>query len=602
VAGQELNGLMAYSNCKMAGLCLPLMALVDFMGHRVIAMSWLPIDSSTIVYGTPDACRHVYKDAELDEIMAQCAELLNLRAHWVGRGSQRTYLHSACDVEGHRSRVDDSFYLLDFSRTLPPTRPDKRIPNGHLFQLFRREWLQAYSLPLCPDAFSGFIVEDSSRLEYNCEARCATNALLATIPSFVQGRLLQAAREARRNAALDQLDLTQLMHGAGINMRYTGIVLRHTPPEAVTARTLLIVEVLARVFKNELRRRLSDLNRRLAIVLMAPYRQLVVDFFNLIFGRVGDDDGDSDAENDGDGSASLTTTAGAAPSSRSGDDDVISCEDDKNGVTCTQRLWNVLLRSEMELKFYLRDIDIGEIHVLVRDGLVHGVRVRYLLLSRIAELANLKFTRGFVRNMRLGLHFDEHVPLDIMDLHKIRVSVKHTNVVTCCEAQYYYLKALEALKGRSSSEASELLQKSKSKYLQALRSDPNNADVLLGIALVCYKLTEFNALDARNMANCSFSMFNPLVLETESFFERAMAANDRDAETIHHYARFLIRCNRFDRAEYMFIQSLLIDPSNPRCLKSYGFFLSERGLFDDAELFFQRARSCENILRSSSSQ
>ena len=47
-------------------------------------------------------------------------------------------LWSAADVEGHLG-LDGQFYLLDFSRTLPPTHPDpkKRLP--HLYEMFRSE-------------------------------------------------------------------------------------------------------------------------------------------------------------------------------------------------------------------------------------------------------------------------------------------------------------------------------------------------------------------------------------------------------------------------------------------------------------------------------
>ncbi len=48
VAGHELKGLMAYSNLKIPDLCLPLMALLDFNGFRLIAISLIPVDHSTL--------------------------------------------------------------------------------------------------------------------------------------------------------------------------------------------------------------------------------------------------------------------------------------------------------------------------------------------------------------------------------------------------------------------------------------------------------------------------------------------------------------------------------------------------------------------------
>lgn len=39
VAGHELRGLIGYLNLELTELGLPLMALVDFLGFRLIAMS-----------------------------------------------------------------------------------------------------------------------------------------------------------------------------------------------------------------------------------------------------------------------------------------------------------------------------------------------------------------------------------------------------------------------------------------------------------------------------------------------------------------------------------------------------------------------------------
>ena len=55
VAGQELKGLISYFSLAMPELGLPLMALVDYRGFRVIAMSLLPISSKSLIYGSNNA-------------------------------------------------------------------------------------------------------------------------------------------------------------------------------------------------------------------------------------------------------------------------------------------------------------------------------------------------------------------------------------------------------------------------------------------------------------------------------------------------------------------------------------------------------------------
>ncbi len=56
VAGHDLKGLNCYVNCNIEGLCYPLMALLDYRGQRLIAISLIPIDHTTLVYGTAGTC------------------------------------------------------------------------------------------------------------------------------------------------------------------------------------------------------------------------------------------------------------------------------------------------------------------------------------------------------------------------------------------------------------------------------------------------------------------------------------------------------------------------------------------------------------------
>jgi len=48
VAGNELRGLISYFKCHIDDLNVPLMALVDYRGFRLIAMSILPVGEDTI--------------------------------------------------------------------------------------------------------------------------------------------------------------------------------------------------------------------------------------------------------------------------------------------------------------------------------------------------------------------------------------------------------------------------------------------------------------------------------------------------------------------------------------------------------------------------
>jgi Clustered mitochondria len=100
--------------------------------------------------------------------MEETAKRLNLKGHFAGLGISRKYLCAAVDVEVHRG-TDSLWYMLDLSRTFPPTGPNRQVTNGHLYQLFRAEFLHKYPHPLCSDAFSGFIRHDPQRREHNTE-------------------------------------------------------------------------------------------------------------------------------------------------------------------------------------------------------------------------------------------------------------------------------------------------------------------------------------------------------------------------------------------------------------------------------------------------
>eukprot|EP01124_Arcella_intermedia_P007744 TRINITY_DN14795_c0_g1_i2.p1 TRINITY_DN14795_c0_g1~~TRINITY_DN14795_c0_g1_i2.p1 ORF type:complete len:549 (+),score=143.34 TRINITY_DN14795_c0_g1_i2:117-1649(+) len=91
VAGNELRGLISYFNCHIEDLNVPLMALVDYRGFRLIAMSILPVGEGTIIYGSCDAGRNIHATNErLNELMARAAEIQNLKPHFCRVAKQKS--------------------------------------------------------------------------------------------------------------------------------------------------------------------------------------------------------------------------------------------------------------------------------------------------------------------------------------------------------------------------------------------------------------------------------------------------------------------------------------------------------------------------------
>ena len=143
-AKHELRGLQAFMQLAIERrvsphtfMRFPLETVVDWRGFRVVASSLLPINESTLVYGTADGGRTVHTEPQVAAWLKKAACLLNLKPHPVlGRDmSEPVTLHTAADVEVHRG-LDGRHYLLDTHRTMPCEEPDGRR-GGFLYRLLR---------------------------------------------------------------------------------------------------------------------------------------------------------------------------------------------------------------------------------------------------------------------------------------------------------------------------------------------------------------------------------------------------------------------------------------------------------------------------------
>ena len=178
-------------------ICYPLMALIDFLGVRLIAMSVLPISSKTLVYGTADCGVTVHKDnEELSSLIEKAASRLHLIPHLCGLYEMGAkVLSTAADVEGHVG-TDGRFYMIDFARMFPPTTPDPRIHRGYLYQVrrvimnrylrfirssFPNQVMRPELLPvtqrLCADTYSGFVRHDPKVMLFEAQVDTVTTLM-----------------------------------------------------------------------------------------------------------------------------------------------------------------------------------------------------------------------------------------------------------------------------------------------------------------------------------------------------------------------------------------------------------------------------------------
>ena len=104
-----------------------MMALVDYRGFRLIAMSVLPVQGDSLIYGSKDAGMTVKKsDPVFNGLMKEAGERLNLAPHLCGMDPEELKeLWSACDIEGHLGVDGLSLFFFFVS--------DKNLPS-HRFQ------------------------------------------------------------------------------------------------------------------------------------------------------------------------------------------------------------------------------------------------------------------------------------------------------------------------------------------------------------------------------------------------------------------------------------------------------------------------------------
>ncbi|MDP2437086.1 MAG: hypothetical protein Q8P67_15165, partial [archaeon] len=292
VAGHELVGHTAYFNLCLPGLHLPLMALVDYMGFRLTAMSLLPVTRQTLVYGSANGGQTVFATLPgYNALMAQAGRRLALAPHLCGMDEEHSVsLWAAADIEGHLG-TDGRFYLLDLSRTMPPM--DMRLspdhPQAFLYRHLRPELVASFShevegRALCPDTYSGFIRHDPKFNEYIEDVRDATKFLLENVIPNTAKELKWVVLEAISQKRVETVNCSEILRRSGVNLRLMGHVLRLSDQPVV--RMLILVEVVARVLKNELRHLLRRKMQAVKLTLVEPYRDLVVGFLNHVFYNV----------------------------------------------------------------------------------------------------------------------------------------------------------------------------------------------------------------------------------------------------------------------------------------------------------------------------
>jgi len=509
------------------------MCLVDYRGFRLIAISILPISDSTIIYGTCDAGRHIYSnDERFNKLMKKAATKLNILPHRV----KSQMLYSPADLEGHLGK-DDKYYLLDFSRVFPPEAPISSIKNAHLSRLLRPEFVVSYSEPLCSDSFSGFVKGNHQKVNNSIVE--ATEYLIRTlIPKFVKSELEVLMIEAEENSRLDSFRLTETIHSKGINCRYLGLIRRHLENEKF--KTIILIDIVSRVIKNNLRLKLRLKMKRLRKPLEEPYRRLVIKYINLVFG---------------------------------------------NSVT-SEKYWTEHLKQDIKRNFImaLTNEELETTYSL--KSKVNGevdINFMKILLGRLEKMTGMRFSTR-TRNPQIFLL---EQPFNETDLETLPLRVKHMNIVNFAEGFFYSLKGMTT-RVEDPESAQKFYQVAIEKFEEALDSNPNNKEILLNVALTWTLLLE-DEFSLQLAAGENIPNSHPSVSKATEYYLRAISCPPKyDSHSLFLYAYFLERLGNLAAEDY-YLQSLEADPNNVACLLQYGNMLSSMGMHSIAEDFYKRA-------------
>ncbi|GAB5364258.1 hypothetical protein AAMO2058_000954400 [Amorphochlora amoebiformis] len=343
----ELLGLTYIHQFKGdTDLHVPLCCLVDYLGFRLIAMSYLPISKKTLVVGSGDCGGTVeMKDEELNRRLGILAKRLNLKTHTVKTlfNGMSHPLHTCFDLEGHKGD-DGRYYVIDCARLFPAEPPDPTIRNGHLYRMLRPELVRTNRVPLSSDVYLKLASHDKKSMD---EVSNAFRRLrLKVIPKFAawldshqptdsqpplshesptmdkeqrqekEDLLFKSCRLALSVAESElgdkdgmkkvkspqdmerveyqnlgqatspdiiRANLSAYLHMNGVNVRHLGRVRSFT--KSVYWRSGLLVEAVARTLKQLLRQRYRTVMRTTAGLSLEPLRVEIARFLNSWFGN-----------------------------------------------------------------------------------------------------------------------------------------------------------------------------------------------------------------------------------------------------------------------------------------------------------------------------
>lgn len=579
VQGHELKGLKAYfgwffNRGRIDLVSFPLTAIIDYKGHRIIAMTQLPITGAkSLIYGCADAGSECVVKNDIPEwsnFVTEASLGLNLKPHRVlnGRSARgETEISSCVDLEGHQG-TDNRFYLLDFSRSLPCAFKDVSERQSYdtfwpYYHMLRPEFVGRWRTRLSADAYSPFqstLTPESDReaRANNEEVKVATEFLKTSVVETVCRRLLETAESGDRS-------LTHMLHQEGLNMRYLGLVYdRCTQKDFYDEKYFdlyrsILVEALARAFKNHLRKRLrhahagtstrssseSSLLREVAATLNEGFRHVPT----------------------------------------------LSEFEEQNpfvNVALQQQFAFSIADTRRAISAFISLDRVGEME---KSGHMRRSSIKVAVLRRLNDMAGLGLSQ--VKLMELDDNPARFLRAPIFNESHFSFGerVKYMDVVDRARAMSYYLKATQ-----SEPFDMDQLQVAFETAGKALEGNPLDPWLCFFMGEVCYAM--WRCVDASLKQSFAVggggSTASPVstspiatALRTSTGNTARVTPNQRDAQEVS--AAFNLAQRFLTRTEAYFTQAVEIDGFNVASRRGLGKFLLAQRRFAEAEEHFLRA-------------
>lgn len=290
--------------------------------------------------------------------------------------------------------------------------------------------------------------------------------------------------------------------------------------------------MLARVLKFLIRRKLRTKMQEIKLPLEEPYRCLLVDFLNLVFGQSDE----------------------------------------------STQFWNTTIKKYLHSKFCY-NLNTADLKVEM-FSMCPGETGLHLCFLRLLEMTNMKISPRFLDQFskQPAMFLNKKYIIHETDLLKIGFTTKQMNVVDF--AQGFVLKARgdEYLQVDDRATAKHFFNLALQKYQDSLHANPYNKWTLVNTAEVLTRLLELedqHSLRAEEEKLLAVGRINKMYM-------RAINLDQNDSYSLYSYAKFLEKHsdNSVTVIEEFYLRSLENDPANCLCLSSYAQFLLKNGYPD----------------------